>query len=44
MSGVTLVGDHSGDLIAESVLAMKHGLRLNCVCNISPLARLNNIT
>ncbi len=27
--GVTIVGQHSGDLIAEFVLAMKHGLGLN---------------
>lgn len=27
--GVTLVGNHSGDLIAEYVLAMKHGIGLN---------------
>ncbi|MCV2401967.1 FAD-dependent oxidoreductase [Marinomonas sp. C2222] len=27
--GVTIVGDHSGDLLAEFVLAMKHGLGLN---------------
>lgn len=27
--GVTIVGEHSGDLIAEFVLAMKHGLGLN---------------
>jgi pyruvate/2-oxoglutarate dehydrogenase complex dihydrolipoamide dehydrogenase (E3) component/uncharacterized membrane protein YdjX (TVP38/TMEM64 family) len=27
--GVTIVGDHGGDLIAEFVLAMKHGLGLN---------------
>jgi len=27
--GVTIVGDHSGDLIAEFVLAMKHNLGLN---------------
>ena len=27
--GVTIVGEHSGDLIAEYVLAMKHGLGLN---------------
>jgi pyruvate/2-oxoglutarate dehydrogenase complex dihydrolipoamide dehydrogenase (E3) component len=27
--GVTIVGEHAGDLIAEYVLAMKHGLRLN---------------
>lgn len=27
--GVTLVGPHAGDLIAEFVLAMKHGLGLN---------------
>lgn len=27
--GVTLVGNHAGDLIAEYVLAMKHGLGLN---------------
>ncbi|MDZ4218446.1 MAG: dihydrolipoyl dehydrogenase [Methylobacter sp.] len=29
--GVTIVGDHAGDLIAEFVLAMKHGLGLNKV-------------
>ncbi|MGB8624405.1 MAG: FAD-dependent oxidoreductase [Paracoccaceae bacterium] len=29
--GVTLVGEHAGDLIAEFVLAMKHGLGLNKV-------------
>ena len=27
--GVTLVGEHGGDLLAEFVLAMKHGLGLN---------------
>jgi len=27
--GVTLVGPHAGDLIAEFVLAMKHGLGMN---------------
>ena len=27
--GVTLVGRHAGDLLAEYVLAMKHGLGLN---------------
>lgn len=27
--GVTLVGEHSGDLLAEYVLAMRHGLGLN---------------
>ena len=27
--GVTLVGEHAGDLLAEWVLAMKHGLGLN---------------
>jgi pyruvate/2-oxoglutarate dehydrogenase complex dihydrolipoamide dehydrogenase (E3) component len=27
--GVTIVGTHSGDLLAEYVLAMKHGLGLN---------------
>jgi pyruvate/2-oxoglutarate dehydrogenase complex dihydrolipoamide dehydrogenase (E3) component/uncharacterized membrane protein YdjX (TVP38/TMEM64 family) len=27
--GVTLVGEHAGDLISEFVLAMKHGLGLN---------------
>lgn len=27
--GVTIVGDHAGDLLAEFVLAMKHGLGLN---------------
>ncbi|MCG6112391.1 MAG: FAD-dependent oxidoreductase [Paracoccus sp.] len=27
--GATIVGDHAGDLIAEFVLAMKHGLGLN---------------
>jgi pyruvate/2-oxoglutarate dehydrogenase complex dihydrolipoamide dehydrogenase (E3) component len=29
--GVTLVGEHAGDLLAEYVLAMKHGLGLNKV-------------
>jgi len=29
--GVTIVGNHAGDLIAEFVLAMKHGLGLNKV-------------
>jgi len=29
--GVTIVGEHAGDLIAEYVLAMKHGLGLNKV-------------
>ena len=27
--GVTMVGEHAGDLLAEFVLAMKHGLGLN---------------
>ncbi len=27
--GVTIVGDHAGDLVAEFVLAMKHGIGLN---------------
>ena len=27
--GVTIVGDHAGDLIAEFIMAMKHGLGLN---------------
>lgn len=27
--GLTIVGEHAGDLLAEFVLAMKHGLRLN---------------
>jgi pyruvate/2-oxoglutarate dehydrogenase complex dihydrolipoamide dehydrogenase (E3) component len=27
--GVTIVGEHAGDLIAEYVLAMRHGLGLN---------------
>ncbi len=27
--GVTIVGDHAGDLMAEFVLAMKHGIGLN---------------
>ena len=29
MIGVTIVGEHAGDLISEYVLAMKHGLGLN---------------
>ena len=29
--GVTIVGQHAGDLLAEYVLAMKHGLGLNKV-------------
>lgn len=29
--GVTIVGDHAGELLAEYVLAMKHGLGLNKV-------------
>ncbi len=29
--GVTIVGEHAGDLIAEFVMAMKHGLGLNKV-------------
>ena len=29
--GATIVGEHSGDLLAEYVLAMKHGLGLNKV-------------
>jgi pyruvate/2-oxoglutarate dehydrogenase complex dihydrolipoamide dehydrogenase (E3) component/uncharacterized membrane protein YdjX (TVP38/TMEM64 family) len=29
--GVTLVGEHAGDLLAEYVLAMKHGLGLNAI-------------
>jgi pyruvate/2-oxoglutarate dehydrogenase complex dihydrolipoamide dehydrogenase (E3) component len=27
--GVTIVGSHAGDILAEYVLAMKHGLGLN---------------
>ena len=27
--GVTLVGEHAGDLLAEYVLAMRHGIGLN---------------
>jgi pyruvate/2-oxoglutarate dehydrogenase complex dihydrolipoamide dehydrogenase (E3) component len=27
--GVTLVGEHAGDLLAEFVLAMRHGIGLN---------------
>ena len=27
--GATIVGEHAGDLLAEFVLAMKHGLGLN---------------
>ena len=27
--GVTIVGEHAGDLLAEYVLAMRHGLGLN---------------
>jgi pyruvate/2-oxoglutarate dehydrogenase complex dihydrolipoamide dehydrogenase (E3) component len=27
--GVTIVGEHAGDLIAEFILAMKHGIGLN---------------
>jgi pyruvate/2-oxoglutarate dehydrogenase complex dihydrolipoamide dehydrogenase (E3) component len=27
--GVTIVGEHAGELLAEYVLAMKHGLGLN---------------
>jgi pyruvate/2-oxoglutarate dehydrogenase complex dihydrolipoamide dehydrogenase (E3) component len=27
--GATIVGDHAGELLAEYVLAMKHGLGLN---------------
>ncbi len=27
--GVTIVGEHGGDLLTEFVLAMKHGLGLN---------------
>lgn len=27
--GVTIVGEHAGDLLAEFVLAMRHGLGLN---------------
>lgn len=27
--GVTIVGNHAGELLAEYVLAMKHGLGLN---------------
>jgi len=27
--GVTIVGEHAGDLIAEFVLAMRHGIGLN---------------
>lgn len=31
--GVTIVGEHAGDLLAEFVLAMKHGLGLNKILN-----------
>jgi pyruvate/2-oxoglutarate dehydrogenase complex dihydrolipoamide dehydrogenase (E3) component len=31
--GVTIVGEHAGDLLAEYVLAMKHGLGLNKILN-----------
>ena len=27
--GVTIVGEHAGDLIAEYILAMRHGIGLN---------------
>lgn len=45
--GVTIVADHAGDLIAEYVLAMKHGLGLNKVLStihIYPtLAEMNKL-
>jgi pyruvate/2-oxoglutarate dehydrogenase complex dihydrolipoamide dehydrogenase (E3) component len=31
--GVTIVGDHAGEIIPEYVLAMKHGLGLNKILN-----------
>ena len=31
--GVTIVGEHAGDLLAEWVLAMKHGIGLNKILN-----------
>lgn len=44
--GVTIVGEHAGDLIAEFVLAMKHGIGLNKILgtiHIYPtMARLIN--
>lgn len=45
--GVTIVGEHAGDLIAEFVLAMKHGLGLGKILgtiHIYPtLAEANNM-
>ena len=32
--GVTIVGAHAGELLAEFVLAMKHGLGLNKILGI----------
>ena len=46
--GVTIVGEHAGDLIAEFVLAMKHGLGLNKILgtiHVYPtLAEANKMT
>jgi len=46
--GVTIVGSHAGDLIAEYILAMKHGLGLNKIlATIHPyptLAEANKMT
>ena len=33
--GVTIVGEHAGDLIAEYVLAMRHGLGLGKILGTS---------
>jgi pyruvate/2-oxoglutarate dehydrogenase complex dihydrolipoamide dehydrogenase (E3) component len=40
--GVTIVGSHAGELLAEFVLAMKHGLGLNKILGtIHPYPTLN---
>ena len=35
--GVTIVGEHAGDLLAEYVLAMKHGLGMNKILGTIPI-------
>ena len=37
--GATIVGEHAGDLLAEYVLAMKHGIGLNKILGTIPTYR-----
>ncbi|MCK9623119.1 MAG: FAD-dependent oxidoreductase, partial [Methylobacter sp.] len=39
--GVTIVGEHAGDLLAEFVLAMKHNIGLNKLLGTIPMAEAN---